>query len=272
MNKTVLVIGIIFLLIGASVVSSTDSIVDDTHTDYQPIESIEVSKELLSRGKTAYAYIAYEGSSGHPQGPCSFDLDDPGTLTSISFINCPVPYGSTWTNDGKWLVCDETGALWEINLCDDTALKIGGGGILLYGLSYNSVKEKLYGSSGPDLYEIDIDTGNQTYIGGFGSGNGCMDISFDEDGLLYGCDIFTDSLWTINTETGEATLVGPFGINFFYALNGHFDFETDTLYLIGHDGSSALYKCNKDTGECTSMGIQIFLLTHQNLMVRMVGM
>jgi hypothetical protein len=44
MNKTVLVIGIIFLLIGVSVVSSTDYIVKDTHTNYHTIETIDVSK------------------------------------------------------------------------------------------------------------------------------------------------------------------------------------------------------------------------------------
>ena len=59
MNKTALVIGIICLLIGVSVVSSTDTIVKDTKTNYHPLESIDIFKETLSRGKIAYAYIAY---------------------------------------------------------------------------------------------------------------------------------------------------------------------------------------------------------------------
>jgi hypothetical protein len=54
MKKTI-TLGIIFLLIGISVVSSTSNIIKDTHTDYQSEESILKSKEVLSRGKTGYA-------------------------------------------------------------------------------------------------------------------------------------------------------------------------------------------------------------------------
>ena len=59
MNRTVLVIGIIFLLIGVSVVSSTGTIVEDAHIDYQPLESIIEFKEVLNRGNIAYGIGQY---------------------------------------------------------------------------------------------------------------------------------------------------------------------------------------------------------------------
>jgi hypothetical protein len=83
-------------------------------------------------------------------------------------------------------------------------------------------------------------------------------LSFDENGELYGWDIGNDSLWTIDKETGEASLVGPLGINLIYAQEGDFCKVDDKLYLAAYMSSpqygNFLVECDKNTGECTIIG------------------
>ncbi|UCF49864.1 MAG: PKD domain-containing protein, partial [Thermoplasmatales archaeon] len=70
----------------------------------------------------------------------------------------------------------------------------------------------------------------------------------------YGWDLASDKLWTIDTETGEATEVGPLGININYAQGGDFCRVTDVLYLTAYTTTGALYECDEDTGACTLIG------------------
>ena len=256
MNKTVLVIGIIFLLIGVSVVSSTGNLVEDTHTNYQPIESIDISKETVSRGNIAYAYIAYEGSPGHPEGLVYFPLDDPWNITfleateSAYFLS-----GGTWTCDDKWFGCEyNTGKLWEIDIETGDMTQIGGGGTACNGLAWDPVYNRLYGASSTHLIEYEPETGDQETIGSFGlSGKTIFGIAIDSEGVCYAWDaVFSGSatLWTVDLETGEATEVCRLTIG--HPRSGHFDFNTDILYLSTSD--KELYECDEDTGECTLVG------------------
>jgi len=249
---------IIFLFFGAGVVSSSGDIIENNNFSGRSLKSISSSEEILSRGKTAYAYIAYSGSSGEPEGPCYFDLDDPGTLTSFAIENCPGFLCGAWTNDEKWLVCDGNGSLWEIDLCDKTASEIGGGGTVFYGLTYNPVNEKLYGSTGDDLYEIDIDTGNPTYIGGFGISTIMIDIACDIDCVCYGWDVLfsgNSKLYTIDLETGDATEYADMGENLCYASSGSFDYETNILYIAACSYSCGfLIKVDFENGGISHIG------------------
>ncbi len=264
MKKTILILGIIFLLISVSVASSTVNRVKETPSNYNQIETMEVLKYVKSDERIAYAYILYAGSSGEPFGPCYFQLDDPGNITSYycGKNSPPSITGGTWTNDGRWLCCDDIGIIWEIDPEDGSITPIGGGGGSHYwytGLAYNPVNKKLYEVYYDTLYEIDINNGSQTYIGDFGSGPDWMiGIAFDAEGILYGWDIGTDNLWTINIRTANATLVGPLGIDIIYAQDGAFDYEYDILYLSAYTESPSygghLYVCNEDTGSCFLIG------------------
>jgi len=254
MKKIILILVIIFLLLGASFVSSTYTITKDTHTNNQPIESIDISKETVSRENRAYAFVVYPG----PEGPCYFDLDNPETLTSFDILNSPDFCCGTWTNNGKWLVCDETGALWEINLCNNTASLIGGGGVSLTGLSYNPMNDKLYGCSESDLYEINMSTGEQTYIGSFGlSDITIIAIAINMEGRAFIWNILfsgSSTLWEVDLETGETIEIGSMGQNLCYAQDGAFDWETGILYLAAYSSYGFLATCDIETGELTPIG------------------
>jgi hypothetical protein len=200
--------------------------------------------------KTAYAWREFQ------RGPCYFKLDDPGNITQLAEIMGTIFLsGGTWTNDGRWLGVDlHPGTLWEVNPKNGELLGLGGGGNELTGLAYNPINSKLYGAGRFSLYEIDIDTGEQTFIGDYGEGPEYMSIAFDFNGILYGWDFFSDSLWNINTETGQVSLIGPLDIDIKHQGDCHFDFGTDTLYLSAITTTAQLYECDEDTGQCTLIG------------------
>ena len=231
-------------------IEQVDQAVEKNPSNYHSSDTDEVAKETLSRGNIAYAYI-------FTQGPCYFYLDDPETITSFDILNCPEYVCATWTNYGKMLVLDETSALWEINLCDRTALKIGGGGVSLYGLSYNPVNDKLYGITSSDLYEIDINTGNQTYIGSFGISDSLVCLAIDMDGVAWAYDVkFSGNakLYNIDLETGEATEYCDMGENLLYAQSGCFDWSTGILWLAAYSSGPFLAYWDWDAQKLVTVG------------------
>jgi hypothetical protein len=252
-------VGVILLLIGISVSSSGTNIEEVSTYNQIKDEVIISNSELFFTGKTAYAWVAALGP--HGEGPCYFDLDNPGDIIQLSTDSSPYFLsGGTWTNNWRWLGVEYySGSLWEIYPETGEMIEIGGGGVSLNGLAYNLVNNKLYAAASFDLYEIDIKTGEQTYIGDYGEGPEYMiGIAFDADGILFGWDVANDSLWTINTESGQATLVGPLGIDIKYAQDGAFDYDTDILYLAAYtitpNYGGYLYKCDEDTGNSTLVG------------------
>ncbi len=272
--KKVIAFAVIGIFIGISIISSTGIIIlgksslpilHDNPFDVSPKpvytriqDAVDSPRGLLFRDKTAFAWKL------SPNGACYFDLDDPGNIIQLSETLIPgFASGGTWTNDGRWLCCwYHGGDLCEIYPETGELTFIGGGGTDLNGLAYNPVNNKLYGASSNGSYGglwlIDPDTGEQTYIGDFVNTKWMISIAFDANGVLYGWDIGNDSLWTIDTKTGKASLVGLLGIDIKYAQDGAFDYDTDTLYLSAFTESpnygGYLYKCDEDTGNCILVG------------------
>jgi len=265
--KKSLVISIMLLFI-LSIIPSTESnelstsicsdepfgirIPDSSHT-----KNFYNLKECSAGRKIAYGYCSYS-SDPWEMGPWWFYLDGPefdfkyhpGCLPG-AFLT-----GSTYTNEERWIACEYyTGALWEIDPESCDMESIGGGGTGLNGLAYNPVDNVLYGASRSGLWLIDLETGEQEYVGDFVNSVWMVAIAFDADGVLYGWDINTDYLYTIDLDAGEATEVGPLGIDLNHGQDGAFEFEDDILYLAAYTNDShSLYKCDEDTGECTLVG------------------
>ncbi|KYK23898.1 hypothetical protein AYK21_01945 [Thermoplasmatales archaeon SG8-52-2] len=260
MNKTILVIGIIFLLIGVSVVSSTDNNIKMFFNKNQSLNTINNQKVI-----SACDHLAYVGGYEGKDWLYTFTLNDPENLTSI--CSSPTEWnaadttdGAVWRNDGKiifsWI---DYGWLWIIHpeLCELDM--IGGGGVAVYGLAWDSVHNKLYGTNGLGLFEY-TDWGNQDWIG-YHSQTGdiiMVDIACDGDGILYGwaCTLSGESfLYEIDTETGEASLIGSLGISPLYPWEGDFCLEDDILYIFATDSNHVyLYQCDEDTGSCNLVG------------------
>jgi hypothetical protein len=165
--------------------------------------------------------------------------------------------GGTWTNDWRWLTWNYNGGILSEAYPCDCWTNFGGGKTNLWSIAFDPVTEKLYGANTIALYDVNIKNGSQTFIGNFSKDPFLMAcITFDENGTLYGWDIKTDNLWTIDTKTAEVSLIGPLGIDISYGLDGAFDLETDTLYLsvCTNKREGQLYTCDKNIGQCTLIG------------------
>jgi len=167
-------------------------------------------------------------------------------------------YCGTWTNDDVILTCDyESGALWEINPYNCEINSIGGGGVSLYGITYDLVNDELYGCTTSTLYKVDSETGETEIIGNFNISNLMGGIACDYEGELYAWDVKFSGvsyLYKVDKETGEATVVGSMGKTFCYSVLGHFCMECDILFLYGfiYNPEYGQYLCaiDKDTGQC----------------------
>ncbi len=182
-----------------------------------------------------------------------------GQGASMNFVS-----SGTWTIDERLLVTQySNGVLYEIDLENCDVIFIGGGGVGLNGLTYDPTSGKVYGCSSYDLYEIDPETGAQELIGSFNTGTIMIEIACDGEGIMYGWNVPCGSgesyLYTIDKDTGEASIVGGMGISLCYAQDGDFDRECDILYLAAYVMAPwwpgcYLVECDEDTGDCINLG------------------
>lgn len=135
---------------------------------------------------------------------------------------------------------DATGELGTINLTTGAftgivACTVPGGGSWS-GLSIDPVLGTFYASTNTNLYVLNPATCSPTLIGPFGTGGVMIDIAVNTAGQMYGHDIDTDSIYSINTATGAATLVGATGYDANFAQGMDFDNEDGTLYIFLYTG------------------------------------
>lgn len=89
------------------------------------------------------------------------------------------------------------------------------------------------------LYTMDLATGVATPIGSDPVVTLLIDIAIGPQGVIYGHDIGTDNIYTIDKNTGAATVVGPTGVNSNFAQGMDFDNIDGTLYAYTYQGGGA---------------------------------
>jgi hypothetical protein len=89
------------------------------------------------------------------------------------------------------------------------------------------------------LYTMDLETGVATKIGSDPTVTLLIDIAIGPQGIIYGHDIGTDSIYTIDKTTGAATLVGLTGVDSNFAQGMDFDNTDGTLYAYTYQGGGA---------------------------------
>ncbi|MCP5021839.1 MAG: hypothetical protein GY930_08670 [bacterium] len=103
-----------------------------------------------------------------------------------------------------------------------------------------------YAMSGDALWVGDMTTGNFTMVGVSGPTH-LIDIACDSQGNLFAHSLTDDSLHSIDSITGVATLLGPIGVDINYAQGMDFDWSNDTLYATLYTGGGTGQFVSLDT-------------------------
>lgn len=105
--------------------------------------------------------------------------------------------------------------LYEVDGTGATVSAVGDTGEFFTGLAYDRNRGLLVGTTSPNsatpssVFEINPDTGAATLVGAHGVDQAVIDLTFAEDGTLYGwLEPSNDDLVTIDLGTGAATVLG----------------------------------------------------------------
>lgn len=124
------------------------------------------------------------------EGTYKFDIEYPGEFDYIGGDTVEdYLSGGTYVCE-KWLAVEyQYGTLYEIDIETGNLTEIGGGGTSLNGLAIDPTTLILYGCSSDELFIIDPDTGEQELVGPFETGQNHTAIAFTSDGDCYSWDV-----------------------------------------------------------------------------------
>ncbi|MCD4653866.1 hypothetical protein K8T06_08005 [bacterium] len=196
------------------------------------------------------------------------DLNDPGTVVMIGSTGGEESYyaGDFLGNDFSqlYLIDNSNDTFMTMSTADASETIIGAcapvGGSWT-GMTSTDDGSVLYASSvrlltsTSTLYTINTSTGEPAVVGSTTVAPTIIDIAINSNGVMYAADL-DDNLYTIDTGTGAATLIGPLGIDIDNAQGLDFDYATGILYLAGYTNitEGVLFTINTETGAATYIG------------------
>ncbi|MEM1450533.1 MAG: hypothetical protein AAGI22_15550 [Planctomycetota bacterium] len=211
-------------------------------------------------------------------------LDEAFTSTNVDFV---ANYNVTGNQPGSFFALDydasattlyaiESGSLNVFTIDAATGVETPTGVTVTGPASANGLTASANGTTwyigtSTELWVGDITTGVFTLVGAFGTPGLMIDLSMDSQGNLFGFDIADDSLYSIDTATGAATLVGlPIGINANFAQGMDFDWSDDRLYATVYTGGGTgmFLTFNLDTGEANFLDDTVSLNAEMEMAVR----
>lgn len=270
MNKKIVSI-FISMLLCVTVLSVTGTeIVDENEVlpslEYAPSTIIPNNARYngaCTFGEMFYGYCVY--ASLLPKGPIKIPSDNPSSSESIASSSVTV-YAATWALNEWYAIDEDTKSFITIDNKTGDMTTIGYTGIsfayITTGLTYDPSSD-MYASAvatvGSDMYthfySIDMDTGVATHLSQTSSPCAIIAIGCDNDGNIYGPDIYDENLYLIDPITATLTLIGNTGLNLNYAQGAAYDKDEDILYLAAYGGGAGgLYTCNTTTGHATLIG------------------
>ena len=176
-----------------------------------PSEMKSISTEQVPIGQDCYIMYGYKAYPT-PEKIINFDTCEPGEIEEIAPTGSDdFIAGATCSMYNEWFGCENgSGKLWEIDIETGEMTLIGGGGVNLNGLAWDPIYNRMYGSS--------------------------------DDNYLY----------EVDPDTGEQEKIGAFGNNVEYMIGMAFDAD-GTLY--GWDlGNDKLWTIDTETGEAYEIG------------------
>jgi len=202
---------------------------------------------------TAYAYMAYDPGGTIPEGPIYFTLDDPENLTPYGSATSDFVATADWVDD-VWYGCVYGGTFITIDIATGEPTVIGSCPDF-GGMAYDWTAGVMYGVDFDGaLYTIDLATGASTQVAT--TQPQLITMVCDNEGVLYGFDLGTDSFGMIDKATGTWTQIAPVGFDFSYAQDASVDHETNTIYWACYDVTlgGQLMTVDAATGVATLIG------------------
>jgi len=182
-----------------------------------------------------------------------FALNAPGAISFNGAVNVGSFNGQDFGNNGDFSFLYALQSVPDQLVTIDTttgALAVIGpsvpfGGESWSGLAMDPTSSIMYACStniaAASLYTIDLTTGTPTRIGAIAGAPCTIDIAIDSTGQMYGLDICTDQLFSINKATGVGAAlggVGAIGFNANFSQGMDFDESDGTLYLAAYNGGT----------------------------------
>ncbi len=161
-------------------------------------------------------------------------------LANVDYASFAMDFNSAGTT--LYAVKNISTTEWELGTIDTTTaayspiVAVTGANSTPTGLKVDPTDETFYLSTGTMLYTLNTTTGVLTSRGAFTGTPLMIDIAIDANGNMYGHDIGTDSLYSIDKNTAQTTLIGAHGLAANFAQGMDFDYDTNTLYAAIYTG------------------------------------
>lgn len=125
-------------------------------------------------------------------------------------------------------------------------------GHTITGMAVDPIDNTIFVSSSnafeSSLYRLNPGTGVAALVGTQSTAPTLIDLAIRGNGQMYGVDISTDALYSIDKTTAAATLIGSLGLTFNpnYAQGMDFDYSSDTLFAALYGGTGYSYFASLD--------------------------
>ena len=161
-------------------------------------------------------------------------------------------YAISYDNNGLYAIDTATAAATFIGTTTPpsgaTFSGLAGGPGVMYGMATAC-------NASSTLMTVDIATGTTTTIGTLPNATCIIDIAYvPADGMIYGVDLVTNSLYRIDPATGADTLVGAVGADANYAQGMDYDEVNNVLYWAAYTTGPELRIIDINTGASALIG------------------
>ncbi|MGB4099493.1 MAG: hypothetical protein WBM02_08810 [bacterium] len=173
------------------------------------MHDIPLGHEITLRALPPSTWYAFDLTPRSFADPFRFDPTDLGLVTFLRTIDIYFT-GATWA-DGKWYAANfDPPELYTVNPENGGVTFIADTDLWFpVGLAYDELNDILYGANEYVLYTINRVTGATKSV--------CSFEKFWAQGIAYGDGVLyalsVSSLYTVNVDNGEVTLLGPTGIS-----------------------------------------------------------
>jgi len=212
--------------------------------------------------RIVYGYNAYDPSAALPEGPVTFHLVSPGTITSLAATTSSdfIAAGG-WMVGNRWIgfqyMASGGSPVYEMNPTTGAMTLLGTLAHGIHGASYCWDDGYWYGAGGAsanEWYRIDPATWTSTLLGSMGADIFINTAYNDATNMFYSCDISTDVLVSVNKNTGATTVVGPLNLALNYAQDMEVDNNNGIMYAAAYTTTGQLALIDQGTGAGTVIG------------------